>query len=225
MIAGLHHILELLRDPAVLSIVVPSVMLLVLSLISFALAMHRIHSLENELRQLRAQVNAGEEQGDNLTAALQAVEKNADKRYAVTENSLKFLNENCEGLIDQIQAVSQRVEDLHLLQEQFRNTLQQSIPASQSATDAARLLRQGLSVDEVAAQTAMPKNEVEMIGAVHAIGEAAAKAAVVPRPTPPVPPHPSAASASTPAEVPAQKTGPVASLRARNAYGIAGKKR
>lgn len=215
--AGLHHILELLRDPAVLSIVVPSVMLLLLSMVSFALAMHRIHSLENELRQLRAQVNASEEQGDNLTAALQNVEKNADKRYAITENSLKFLNENCEGLIDQIQAVSQRVEDLHLLQEQFRNTLQQSIPASQSATDAARLLRQGLSVDEVAAQTAMPKNEVEMIGAVHAIGEVAAKATVVPRPTPPAPPHPSASSA---AEAPTQKTGPVASLRARNAYGI-----
>lgn len=200
------HIMHIISDTGILSIIAAAVVLLILIVINFIIVARHIHALEDETDRLESHIRVLGNSVDELTTHVQTL----TRRTAAHDKSIKFLTDNTEELVDQQQEFSSQMDEMNVRQDQFKNILDQNIPENQSTLDATRLLRQGMSVDEVAEKTKLPKYEVEMLNAVH--GQHDQQPIKSTRAAP--------ASKAENVETEMQKSGHVASLRARNAYGI-----
>lgn len=206
-------------DLMLVSIITVAVMLLVLILVSFILTSRRINHLEVENEKLMVLVNAQNASIDELRTDLMTL----TKRFASNDKSLRFVNQNIESIIDKQEQMQVKMQDIEQKQEQDKNLILQSLPENQSTNDAIRLLKQGMPLDEVAMRTSIPKNELEMLSAVHSINvntaplnadnTAQVESNMVKEQL----------SQQMPAFAPQNKpvhSNHIASLRARNAYGI-----
>lgn len=187
---------------------------LVLILGSFLLNSRRIARLESENEHLRSVVETQSTALDELKSNLQTL----TRHFASSDKTIRFLNKSAEELIDKQEHIVKDIELLFAKLEADKKSILQSIPENHSTMDATYLIKQGLSIDEVVEKTSMPRYEVEMLYAVH--GKKKER-------------KPSRAQAKVTDDVvidatKSQKvtsTRPIASLRARNAYGIGSLKR
>lgn len=188
---------------------------LVLILSSFLLNSRRIIRLESENESLRLVVETQGTALDELKSNLQTL----TRHFASSDKTIRFLNKSSEELIDKQQQIMKDIELLFAKLEADKKSILQSIPENHSTMDATYLIKQGLSVDEVVEKTSMPRYEVEMLYAVHGKKKERKPSRMQAKASDEV-----VIDASVVNKKP-QNGRPIASLKARNAYGIGSLKR
>ena len=188
---------------------------LVLILSSFLLNSRRIIRLESENESLRLVVETQGTALDELKSNLQTL----TRHFASSDKTIRFLNKSSEELIDKQQQIMKDIELLFAKLEADKKSILQSIPENHSTMDATYLIKQGLSVDEVVEKKSMPRYEVEMLYAEKGKKKERKPSRMQTKASDEV-----VIDASVVNKKP-QNGRPIASLKARNAYGIGSRKR
>ncbi|MBE6423672.1 hypothetical protein [Succinivibrio dextrinosolvens] len=224
-------------DVTLIAAISTAVVLLLFILISFVITSRRCTALEKENLLLKASVDNAlkslEEQASKYTTSIEALER----KMKASDMSLQYLTSSQQDIVDKQKVINTSFDNLSVKVEQQKKEIQNNSVENQPIILAKRLLAEGLSVEEVIAKTNLPQYEVEMLAKVHnlsakvAAAEIAAKAKAADNQTPSLDkvktaPAASAPAAETPKTTPAQAaaTAPhVASLKAREAYGMGAK--
>ncbi len=224
-------------DVTLIAAISTAVVLLLFILISFVITSRRCTALEKENLLLKASVDNAlkslEEQASKYTTSIEALER----KMKASDMSLQYLTSSQQDIVDKQKVINTSFDNLSVKVEQQKKEIQNNSVENQPIILAKRLLAEGLSVEEVIAKTNLPQYEVEMLAKVHnlsakvAAAEIAAKAKAADNQTPSLDkvkaaPAASAPAAETPKTTPAQAataTPHVASLKAREAYGMGAK--
>lgn len=223
-------------DVTLIAAISTAVVLLLFILISFVITSRRCTALEKENLLLKASVDNAlkflEEQASKYTTSIEAIER----KMKASDMSLQYLTSSQQDIVDKQKVINTSFDNLSVKVEQQKKEIQNNSVENQPIILAKRLLAEGLSVEEVIAKTNLPQYEVEMLAKVHnlsakvAAAEIAAKAKAANQ-TPSLDkvktaPAASAPAAETPKTTPAQAATAaphVASLKAREAYGMGAK--
>ena len=224
-------------DVTLIAAISTAVVLLLFILISFVITSRRCTALEKENLLLKASVDNAlkslEEQSSKYTTSIEALER----KMKASDMSLQYLTSSQQDIVDKQKVINTSFDNLSVKVEQQKKEIQNNSVENQQIILAKRLLAEGLSVEEVIAKTNLPQYEVEMLAKVHnlsakvAAAEIAAKAKAADNQTPSLDkvktaPAASAPAAETPKTTPAQAVAAaphVASLKAREAYGMGAK--
>ena len=224
-------------DVTLIAAISTAVVLLLFILISFVITSRRCTALEKENLLLKASVDNAlkslEEQASKYTTSIEALER----KMKASDMSLQYLTSSQQDIVDKQKVINTSFDNLSVKVEQQKKEIQNNSVENQQIILAKRLLAEGLSVEEVIAKTNLPQYEVEMLAKVHnlsakvAAAEIAAKAKAADNQTPSLDkvktaPAASAPAAETPKTTPAQAAAAaphVASLKAREAYGMGAK--
>lgn len=202
-----------------LLVIAIAVVLLALLLASFILTSRRAASLERQVSELSSVLK-------QVTAGLDEIKSSVDplaQRVKISEQSSTYLSDHAQKLDDTLEGLSRKIStlegDLGDLKARFSRKvedLEKTRPEGAPIAEARQMLRDGEDISEISRRTSLPPSEIEMIAKVARIkpkGEDPAQAAQEPRKAPA--PRPAPAASDDP-EAPRH----IASLRARNAYGI-----
>lgn len=228
-------------DLSMLCVIGGAVVLLIIILVSFILNSRRCNALEDRLAKLSSELQAEKATRIKAQSELESV----SRRLQAAERTVQYLTDNQQSVSERQAEVGEKInrftsqlDNFNSRIEQQDKTIAEHTPENQPIMEARSMLRQGLSVDEVAERTGLPKNEVELLNTVHALNKAMAKtqdnkgaeaqdnqgaAAAVKVVTASAGAAASSAGAP-PAAAVAAPSHPVASVKARDAYGIPGKK-
>ena len=224
-------------DVTLIAAISTAVVLLLFILISFVITSRRCGALEKENLLLKESVDNAlkslEEQSAKYSTSIEALER----KIKASDMSLQYLTSSQQDIVDKQKVINTSFDNLSVKVEQQKKEIQNNSVENQPIILAKRLLAEGLSVEEVIAKTNLPQYEVEMLAKVHnlsakvAAAEIAAKAKAADNQTPSLDkvktaPAASAPAAETPKTTPAQAATAaphVASLKAREAYGMGAK--
>lgn len=202
-------------------------LLLVLLLVSFLILNRRCESLDKRLSEQDAEITQLKEQ-------LQAVNDNVEafeRRLKISDQTVAYLSDHAQRLEDSIKASDESIDSFKSeivalkarLDEKVKH-LEDTRPENSPVIEARQLLREGMDPAEVASRTGLSATEVEVIAKVipkaQALRQAsAAQNSVEVRESSLTVSGEASGSGVTEVEAtPARHH--VASLRARNAYGI-----
>ena len=224
-------------DVTLIAAISTAVVLLLFILISFVITSRRCTALEKENLLLKASVDNAlkslEEQASKYTTSIEALER----KMKASDMSLQYLTSSQQDIVDKQKVINTSFDNLSVKVEQQKKEIQNNSVENQPIILAKRLLAEGLSVEEVIAKTNLPLYEVEMLAKVYnlsakvAAAEIAAKAKAADNQTPSLDKVKAAPATTSPAAE-APKTTPVqaapatphvASLKAREAYGMGAK--
>lgn len=218
--------------------------LLLLMLLFFFLSSRRIKALKKQLQQLekilqqqgKDQQQAFKQLQTRMGAAnevsefLQKSVQTQSRRQELTERGVRSLRDGCKTISARLQALERSAGELRQVDARLQDRLEQQNTTLENArenqplADAGKLLRQGLSVDEVALKTSLPRNEVEILNKMQALNDeaAAAPAAAAPQSSAPLAAAPAAAvAAARPAAAAAAAVAPrVAAAAAARYEGV-----
>lgn len=224
-------------DVTLIAAISTAVVLLLFILISFVITSRRCGVLEKENLLLKESVENAlkslEEQASKYSASIEALER----KMKASDMSLQYLTSSQQDIVDKQKVINTSFDNLSVKVEQQKKEIQNNSVENQPIILAKRLLAEGLSIEEVIAKTNLPQYEVEMLAKVHnlsakvAAAEIAAKAKAADNQTPSldkvkVAPAPEKTAAEPPKAAPVQAapaTPHVASLKAREAYGMGAK--
>ncbi len=201
-----------------LLVIAIAVVLLALLLASFILTSRRTAALERACAALSGKVK----QASDAIAELKAATDPLSQRIKISEQSSTYLSDHAQKLDDTLEELSKKVSslegDLGDLKARFSRKvedLEKTRPEGAPIAEARQMLRDGEEISEISKRTSLPPSEIEMIAKVARIKPKASEAKESPAPNP--------AMLVTRDEAPSPAVEPVrhiASLRARNAYGI-----
>ena len=225
-------------DVTLIAAISTAVVLLLFILISFLITSRRCSALEKENLLLKESVENAlkslEEQATKYSSSIEALER----KMKASDMSLQYLTTSQQDIVDKQKVINTSFDNLSVKVEQQKKEIQNNSVENQPIILAKRLLAEGLSIEEVIAKTNLPQYEVEMLAKVHnlsakvAAAEIAAKAKAAENQTPSLDkvkvsdavPAKSAAETPQTAPVQAAPSAPhVASLKAREAYGMGAK--
>lgn len=201
-----------------LLVIAIAVVLLALLLASFILTSRRTAAAERQMQSLGSALK----QASDALAELKASVDPLSQRIKISEQSSTYLSDHAQKLDDTLEELSRKVSslegDLGDLKARFSRKvedLEKTRPEGAPIAEARQMLRDGEEISEISKRTLLPPSEIEMIAKVARIKTKAAEAKEPPAPNP--------AMQETRGEAPSPAVEPVrhiASLRARNAYGI-----
>lgn len=201
-----------------LLVIVIAVVLLTLLLISFVLMSRRSGDLEKRLSALSGSLK-------QLSDAFTEIKSSVDQltqRIKISEQSSTYLSDHAQKLDDSLEALTGKLsaveDELSDLKAKFSRKvedLERTRPEGAPIAEARQMLRNGEQISEISKRTSLPPAEIEMIAKVAGI-RAQNRAQGEPKPKEPIPADEQfGQSRAAPAP---QKH--IASLRARNAYGM-----
>lgn len=201
-----------------LLVIVIAVVLLTLLLVSFLLTSRREGDLEKRLSAMSGSLK-------QLSDALNEIKASVDpltQRIKISEQSSTYLSDHAQKLDDSLEeltgnfsAVEGELADLKSKFSRKFEDLERTRPEGAPIAEARQMLRDGAQISEISKRTSLPPSEIEMIAKVSGI-RAHSNAQSEPKPKEPAPAadgYGQTIEASAP-----QKH--IASLRARNAYGM-----
>lgn len=226
-------------DVTLIAAISTAVVLLLFILISFVITSRRCGALEKENLLLKESVDNAlkslEEQSAKYSTSIEALER----KIKASDMSLQYLTSSQQDLVDKQKVINTSFDNLSVKVEQQKKEIQNNSVENQPIILAKRLLAEGMSIEEVIAKTNLPQYEVEMLAKVHnlsakvAAAEIAAKAKAAENQTPSldkvkaaVSPAPAKTAPEQPKTAPAQSSPAaphVASMKAREAYGMGAK--
>ena len=203
-----------------LLVIAIAVVLLALLLASFILSSRRTAALERACAALAGKVK----QASDDIAELKAATDPLSQRIKISEQSSTYLSDHAQKLDDTLEELSKKVSslegdlgDLKARVSRKVEDLEKTRPEGAPIAEARQMLRDGEEISEISKRTSLPPSEIEMIAKVARIKPKAAEADEAPAPNPPAVQEPREEAPSPAAEPPVRH---IASLRARNAYGI-----
>lgn len=225
-------------DVTLIAAISTAVVLLLFILISFLITSRRCSALEKENLLLKQSVENAlkslEEQATKYSTSIEAIER----KMKASDMSLQYLTSSQQDIVDKQKVINNSFDNLSVKVEQQKKEIQNNSVENQPIILAKRLLAEGMSIEEVIAKTNLPQYEVEMLAKVHnlsakvAAAEIAAKAKAAENQTPsldkvksaPAAPAKAASKAPQTAAAPSAPATPhVASMKAREAYGMGAK--
>ena len=225
-------------DVTLIAAISTAVVLLLFILISFLITSRRCSALEKENLLLKQSVENAlkslEEQATKYSTSIEAIER----KMKASDMSLQYLTSSQQDIVDKQKVINNSFDNLSVKVEQQKKEIQNNSVENQPIILAKRLLAEGMSIEEVIAKTNLPQYEVEMLAKVHnlsakvAAAEIAAKAKAAENQTPSLdkvksaPAAPAKAASKAPQTVAAPSapaTPHVASMKAREAYGMGAK--
>lgn len=154
-------------DMSMMIVISTAVVLLLFILVSFILTSHRCSVLEKENAKLKATaeeaLKALKELTDKHEEQIQAFERKAK----VSESSIQYLTGKLQDITDKQNDINTRFDNLNVKLEQQKKEFENNSVENQPIILAKRLLAQGMSINEVIARTSLPSYEVEMLAKVH----------------------------------------------------------
>jgi hypothetical protein len=228
-------------DVSLILVMAVAVFILTLMLIFFLTLSRRIKKLTLENQKLKNALD--KEIIENKTRNedyLKNIE-NLDRKIRASDLSLQYLSSNQQDLVDRQKMINSSFDNLSVKVEQQKKEIEDKTTENQPIIVAKRYLAEGMSIEEVVKKTGIPQYEVEMLAKVHRLtekleknelpqSESAAKVKSTENTkiieTPVAPSNRNTVEpAAEPPKVKPQSTpqSHVASLKAREAYGIASK--
>ncbi len=215
-----------------------AVVLLLLILVSFIITSRRINSIEKENTSLKTSLAEALKKVEELSTKNAEAIDGLERKAKASDMSLKYLTTSQQEIVDKQKVINNSFDNLSVKVEQQKKEIQNNSVENQPIILAKRLLAEGMSIEQVIAKTSLPQYEVEMLAKVHNLsakvaaaekaseqkeksleGKETLKEAV--RKAPPkeeaAPSKPAAVKAAAP------KAPHVASMKAREAYGMGAK--
>lgn len=213
-------------DVSIIAVIIVTVVILLFILISFLINSHRSSAIEKNLLSVISQQEikiselvSENEKIKNLNDAL-------DRRVKTSERSLQYVTDTLQDLIDKQRKIDSSFDSLSNKIELQKKEFEEKSVDNQPIVLAKRLLSEGLSISEVIDRTNLPSYEVEMLAKVHKLDSSSSPKSIeekVRAQTEKFINMPSAKADEQTVAKSAPKTAHVASLKARDAYGIGSK--
>jgi chromosome segregation ATPase len=216
-------------DVSLIAVFGTAVLLLLFILISYLICSHRVSSLEKENAKLKEHIDATlkalSEQSIKHTQDLASLER----KVKAANQSVQYLTDTQQDIFNRQKVLNTSFDDLQLKVEQQKKQFENNSVENQPIILAKRLLAEGMSVVEVAKKTSMPTYEVEMLAKVNNFSRKSASlklesSALDKNIDEPVKVVPSKEESPVIANARASLAShQVASMKARDAYGIPSK--
>lgn len=213
-------------DVSIIAVIIVTVVILLFILISFLINSHRSSAIEKNLLSVISQQEikiselvSENEKIKNLNDAL-------DRRVKTSERSLQYVTDTLQDLIDKQRKIDSSFDSLSNKIELQKKEFEEKSVDNQPIVLAKRLLSEGLSISEVIDRTNLPSYEVEMLAKVHKLDSSSSPKSIeekVRAQTEKFISSPSVNADESKVTKSAPKTAHVASLKARDAYGIGSK--
>lgn len=213
-------------DVSIIAVIIVTVVILLFILISFLINSHRSSAIEKNLLHVISQQEikiselvSENEKIKNLNDAL-------DRRVKTSERSLQYVTDTLQDLIDKQRKIDSSFDSLSNKIELQKKEFEEKSVDNQPIVLAKRLLSEGLSISEVIDRTNLPSYEVEMLAKVHKLDSSSSPKSIedqVRAQTEKFISSPSVNADESKVTKSAPKTAHVASLKARDAYGIGSK--
>lgn len=211
-------------DVSLLAVTGGALLLLVLLLASFLILNRRCESLEKRISDQNAEITKLSETLKISQESCEALER----RVKVADQTTAYLSDHAQKLDDLIGEEHSALEDLKSELIALRARLDEKVkhlvetrPENSPVIEARQLLREGMAPAEVASRTGLSSTEIEVIAKVIPRAQALKQAAAVTAGNVAGSAGDDGAGAVAGTEVEAEPVRHhVASLRARNAYGI-----
>lgn len=205
-----------------LLVIAIAVVLLALLLASFILTSRRIGAAEREMQSLGAALK----QAADALAELKSSVDPLSQRIKISEQSSTYLSDHAQKLEDSLGDLSKKLTALEGTVDDIKSSfsrkvedLEKTRPEGAPIAEARQMLRDGEDISEISRRTSLPRSEIEMIAKVARIKQKPAEDETMAPAAEGVPAAPAAQEAPARPE-PEAGTRHIASLRARNAYGI-----
>lgn len=222
-------------DVSLIAVFGTAVLLLFFILISYLICAHRCSNLEKENAKLKAQLEETLKSVSEQTLKQSQDIATLERRVKASSQSLQYLTDNQQDIFNRQKMLNTSVDDLHLKVEQQKKQYENNSVENQPIILAKRLLAEGMSVNEVASKTSLPTYEVEMLAKVNNFSRKSAvmkteETSLASEIKSSASDVSSSAVSSAVKEEPAAVSAPrlagahqVASMKARDAYGIPNK--
>lgn len=213
-------------DVSIIAVIIVTVVILLFILISFLINSHRSSAIEKNLLRVISQQEikiselvSENEKIKNLNDAL-------DRRVKTSERSLQYVTDTLQDLIDKQRKIDSSFDSLSNKIELQKKEFEEKSVDNQPIVLAKRLLSEGMSIADVIDRTNLPSYEVEMLAKVHKLDSSSSPKSIedqVRAQTEKFISSPSVNADESKVTQSAPKTAHVASLKARDAYGIGSK--
>lgn len=211
-------------DVSLLAVTGGALLLLVLLLVSFLILNRRCEALDKRITEQDAEITKLQEQLKTANNSVEAFER----RLKISDQTVAYLSDHAQRLEDSLKASGESIDSLKSeivamkarLDEKVKH-LEDTRPENSPVIEARQLLREGMDPAEVASRTGLSATEVEVIAKVIPKAQALRQASAV-KNTVELGESDTTVNGSNGVTevdaVPARHH--VASLRARNAYGM-----
>ncbi len=212
-------------DLSLLAVIGGAVLLLILILVSFLISNKRSNQLEAQIGELLGKAESDAAEISRLKDMLAL----SERKLSALERTANSLTDANSRLEEKLSGCQGEIDKLSSKIEQQNRVINENTAETQPIYEAARMLRRGATMDEVVAKTKLPRTELEMLSSVHGIGvktnppggaaKNTAQGTQAQNLRTAVRPQDAQAAEPAQPQVPITATH-VASLRARNAYGM-----
>ena len=213
-------------DVSIIAVIIVTVVILLFILISFLINSHRASAVEKNLLRVISQQEVKITELVSENEKIKNINDSLERRIKSSERSLQYVTDTLQDLIDKQRKIDSSFDSLTNKIELQKKEFEEKSVDNQPIVLAKRLLSEGLSISEVIDRTNLPSYEVEMLAKVHKLDKSTSPMSIEDQvraktekfiSTPSVKVDEPIVAKSAP------KTAHVASLKARDAYGIGSK--
>lgn len=210
-------------DFSIIAVIVVTVVILLFILISFLINSHRASSIEKGLHSTISQLEIKISELATENEKIKTLNDSLERRVKSSERSLQYVTDTLQDLIDKQRKMDSSFDSLSNKIELQKKEFEEKSVDNQPLVLAKRLLSEGMNISDVIERTGLPSYEVEMLAKVHKLDNSSTPKSIeeqVRSQTEKFISSPSVNLTEPKVMQSAPKTAHVASLKARDAYGI-----
>lgn len=213
-------------DVSIIAVIIVTVVILLFILISFLINSHRASAVEKNLLRVISQQEVKITELVSENEKIKNINDSLERRIKSSERSLQYVTDTLQDLIDKQRKIDSSFDSLTNKIELQKKEFEEKSVDNQPIVLAKRLLSEGLSISEVIDRTNLPSYEVEMLAKVHKLDKSTSPMSIEDQVKAQTEKFLSTPSVKVDEQIVAKsapKTAHVASLKARDAYGIGSK--
>ena len=213
-------------DVSIIAVIIVTVVILLFILISFLINSHRASAVEKNLLRVISQQEVKITELVSENEKIKNINDSLERRIKSSERSLQYVTDTLQDLIDKQRKIDSSFDSLTNKIELQKKEFEEKSVDNQPIVLAKRLLSEGLSISEVIDRTNLPSYEVEMLAKVHKLDKSTSPMSIEDQVRAQTEKFISTPSVNVDEPIVAKrapKTAHVASLKARDAYGIGSK--
>lgn len=213
-------------DVSIIAVIIVTVVILLFILISFLINSHRASAVEKNLLRVISQQEVKITELVSENEKIKNINDSLERRIKSSERSLQYVTDTLQDLIDKQRKIDSSFDSLTNKIELQKKEFEEKSVDNQPIVLAKRLLSEGLSISEVIDRTNLPSYEVEMLAKVHKLDKSTSPMSIEDQVKAQTEKFISTPSVKVDEQIVAKsapKTAHVASLKARDAYGIGSK--
>ena len=210
-------------DFSIIAVIIVTVVILLFILISFLINSLRASSIEKGLHSTISQLEIKISELATENEKIKTLNDSLERRVKSSERSLQYVTDTLQDLIDKQRKMDSSFDSLSNKIELQKKEFEEKSVDNQPLVLAKRLLSEGMNISDVIERTGLPSYEVEMLAKVHKLDNSSTPKSIeeqVRSQTEKFISSPSVNLTEPKAMQSAPKTAHVASLKARDAYGI-----